>query len=171
VGQSAGLLQVLSRAHKVAPTCSSVLITGETGTGKELIARSIHNRSNRSAGPFVAINCGAIPSSLIASELFGHEKGAFTGALQQRPGKFELAHGGTIFLDEIGELSLEIQVSLLLVLQEREFERVGGGEIIRADVRVIAATHWNLPADIERNKFRSDLFYRFNLRRRISLSV
>src|SRR6185295_12017351 len=135
VGTSAPLQAVLSRVMQVAPADSTVLITGETGTGKELIARAIHKRSQRSEGPFITVNCAAIPQSLIASELFGHEKGAFTGALQRRYGRFELAEGGTIFLDEIGELPMETQIALLRVLQEREFERVGGNERIRVDVR------------------------------------
>ena len=163
IGKSARLKEVLTGVDKVAPTNSTVLITGETGTGKELLARAIHNCSPRSSRPFVAVNCGAIPQSLIASELFGHEKGAFTGALQRRLGRFEQAQGGTIFLDEIGELPAEMQVALLRVLQEREFERVGGSEMIRADVRVIAATHRDLQADIMAGEFRSDLFYRLNV--------
>ncbi len=163
VGQSAGLKAVMVRAEKVAPTDSTVLITGETGTGKELLAKAIHNQSRRSNRPFIAVNCGAIPQALIASELFGHEKGAFTGALQRRLGRFELAQGGTIFLDEIGELPPEVQVALLRVLQEREFERVGGSEMIRADVRIIAATQRDLQAAIGASKFRSDLFYRLNV--------
>jgi len=163
VGRSPSLLTVLAQSNKVAPLDSTVLITGETGTGKELLARAIHNRSRRSSGPFVAVNCGAIPQSLIASELFGHEKGAFTGALHRRLGRFELAEGGTIFLDEIGELPPEMQVMLLRILQERTFERVGGGEILPADVRVIAATHLDLQAAISAGKFRSDLFYRLNV--------
>ncbi len=163
VGTSAGLRAVLSRVSKVAPADSTVLITGETGTGKELIARAIHKRSPRSGQAFVSVNCAAIPRDLIASELFGHEKGAFTGALQRRLGRFELADGGTLFLDEVGELPAETQVALLRVLQEREFERVGGQQPIRVDTRVIAATNRDLPAAIEDGSFRSDLFYRINV--------
>ena len=163
VGASPALQFVLARVSKVAPSDSTVLITGETGTGKELVARAIHRRSPRAGRAFVSVNCAAIPRDLIASELFGHEKGAFTGALQRRLGRFELAEGGTIFLDEIGELTPETQVALLRVLQEREFERVGGGVAIRADVRVIAATHRNLPELIEAASFRSDLYYRINV--------
>ena len=163
VGTSASLQAVLRRVAKVAPSESTVLITGETGTGKELIARAIHKRSPRATRPFVAVNCASIPRDLIASELFGHEKGAFTGALQRRLGRFELAEGGTIFLDEIGELTAEVQVALLRVLQEREFDRVGGTRPIRADVRVIAATHRNLPDAITAGTFREDLFYRINV--------
>ncbi|MGA8482346.1 MAG: sigma 54-interacting transcriptional regulator [Chthoniobacterales bacterium] len=163
VGGSPLLKAVLARVAKVAPTDSTVLITGETGTGKELIARAIHKRSQRSGRAFVKVSCAAIPHSLIASELFGHEKGAFTGALQRRLGRFELAEGGTIFLDEIGELPAEMQIALLRVLQEREFERVGGNQSIPADVRIIAATHRDLPAVIVTGGFRSDLFYRINV--------
>jgi transcriptional regulator with GAF, ATPase, and Fis domain len=154
---------LLSYVGKVAPTDSTVLITGETGTGKELVARAVHKRSRRSSRPFVSVNCSAIPVSLVASELFGHEKGAFTGATQRRYGRFEVADGGTLFLDEIGELPLEIQVSLLRVLQEHEFERVGGNRPIRVNVRVIAATNRNLQRAIEENTFRSDLYYRLNV--------
>jgi PAS domain S-box-containing protein len=163
VGTSPVLQAVLARAAKVAPTDSTVLITGETGTGKELIARAIHKRSQRSARAFVSVNCAAIPQSLITSELFGHEKGAFTGATQRRLGRFELAEGGTLFLDEIGELPVETQIALLRVLQEREFERVGGTELLRADVRVIAATNRDLQGAITASTFRSDLFYRLNV--------
>ncbi len=163
VGTSAPLQAVLSRVAKVAKTDSTVLITGETGTGKELIARAIHKRSPRANRAFVAVNCAAIPRDLIASELFGHEKGAFTGALQRRIGRFELAEGGTIFLDEIGELPAETQVALLRVLQEREFERVGGAQPIRVNTRVIAATNRDLPAAVEDGTFRSDLLYRINV--------
>ena len=154
---------MLSRVSKVAPTDSTVLITGETGTGKELIARAVHKRSQRSSRAFVSVNCAAIPRDLIASELFGHEKGAFTGATQRRLGRFELAEGGTIFLDEIGELPAETQIALLRVLQEREFERVGGTGSIRTNVRVIAATNRDLQAAIAAGTFRSDLFYRLNV--------
>jgi PAS domain S-box-containing protein len=163
VGTSKPLKAVLSRIAKVAPTDSTVLITGETGTGKELIARAIHRRSQRSARAFVCVNCAAIPRELIASELFGHEKGAFTGATQQRLGRFELANGGTLFLDEVGELPADTQIALLRVLQEHEFERVGGTRPIRADVRVIAATNRDLQAAISAGSFRSDLFYRLNV--------
>jgi len=163
VGASPALQTVLARVAKVAPTDSTVLVTGETGTGKELIARAIHKRSHRSSRGFVSVNCAATPLTLIASELFGHEKGAFTGALQRRLGRFELAEGGTIFLDEIGELPAETQVALLRVLQEREFERVGGSHPIRADVRVIAATNRDLEGAIAAGAFRKDLFYRLNV--------
>lgn len=163
VGSSPALKTVLSSIVKVAPTDSTVLITGETGTGKELIARAIHKGSRRAGHAFISVNCAAIPSSLIASELFGHEKGAFTGALQQRQGRFELAHSGTIFLDEIGELPAETQLALLRVLQERQFERVGGSRVIAVDVRVIAATNRDLEAAIAAGVFRSDLFYRLNV--------
>jgi len=163
VGTSPRLHAVLARVTKVARTDSTVLITGETGTGKELIARAIHKRSHRSERPFVSVNCAAIPRDLIASELFGHEKGAFTGALQRRIGRFELAEGGTLFLDEIGELPAETQIALLRVLQEKEFQRVGSNQTIRANVRVIAATHRDLPSAIEAGTFRSDLYYRINV--------
>jgi formate hydrogenlyase transcriptional activator len=163
VGTSPALEPVLKRVAQVARTDSTALITGETGTGKELVARAIHRRSARGGRAFVTLNCAAVPRELIASELFGHERGAFTGATQRRLGRFELAHGGTIFLDEIGELPMETQVALLRVLQEHEFERVGGGASIRVDVRVIAATNRNLQAAIEAGTFRSDLFYRLNV--------
>ncbi len=163
VGTSAVLQLLLSRVSKVAPTDSTVLITGETGTGKELVARAIHKRSHRSSHAFVSLNCAATPRDLIASELFGHEKGAFTGATQQRLGRFELAAGGTIFLDEVGELPAETQIALLRVLQEHEFERVGGTKSIQTDVRVIAATNRDLQSAITAGAFRSDLFYRLNV--------
>ena len=163
IGTSSALQMVLARAAKVAPTDSTVLIMGETGTGKELIARAIHKRSKRSDRPFISVNCAAVPSSLIMSELFGHEKGAFTGAVQRRLGRFELAEGGTIFLDEVGDLPMETQIALLRVLQEREFERVGGTEVLRADVRVISATNRDLQAAIADGAFRSDLYYRLNV--------
>jgi formate hydrogenlyase transcriptional activator len=163
VGTSPALKSVLSRISKVAPSDSTVLIMGETGTGKELVARAIHRRSDRASRAFVSVNCAAIPRDLIASELFGHEKGAFTGATQQRLGRFELANGGTLFLDEVGELPAETQIALLRVLQEHEFERVGGSRRIRADVRVIAATNRDLQASISAGSFRSDLFYRLNV--------
>ncbi len=163
VGNSPTLRAVLTRVAKVAPTESTILIAGETGTGKELIARAIHKRSLRSSRPFVSVNCAAIPQSLIASELFGHEKGAFTGASQRRLGRFEMAEGGTLFLDEVGELPNETQIALLRVLQERQFERVGGNQPIRADVRVISATNRDLKAAMANGAFRSDLFYRLNV--------
>ena len=163
VGVSAPLREVLTQVARVAPTDSTVLITGETGTGKELAARAIHKRSPRSARAFIAVNCAALPTSLVASELFGHEKGAFTGAVQSRQGRFELADGGTVFLDEIGDLPLEAQVMLLRVLQEREFERVGSNRPIRADVRVIAATNQNLATAVSEKTFRADLYYRLNV--------
>jgi transcriptional regulator with GAF, ATPase, and Fis domain len=163
VGDSPALQAVLALVARVAPTDSTVLIAGETGTGKELIARAIHKRSPRSSRAFVSVNCAAIPASLIASELFGHEKGAFTGALQRRLGRFELAEGGTIFLDEIGELPAETQVTLLRILQEREFERIGGSRSIRADIRVITATNRDLEAAVTAGDFRKDLFYRLNV--------
>src|SRR6266478_4519131 len=163
VGASPALMAALSRVCKVAVSDSTVLITGETGTGKELVARAIHRRSRRASRAFVAVNCAAIPRDLIASELFGHEKGAFTGATQQRLGRFELANGGTIFLDEVGELPVETQIALLRVLQEQEFERVGGSRRIRADVRVVAATNRDLQAAISTGSFRSDLFYRLHV--------
>src|ERR1700741_4358458 len=163
VGASPTLTAVLSRACKVAGSDSTVLISGETGTGKELVARAIHRRSRRASGAFVPLNCAAIPRDLMASELFGHEKGAFTGAVQRRLGRFELANGGTIFLDEVGELSPDTQVALLRVLQEREFERVGGNQLMRVDVRVIAATSRDLKSAVADGAFREDLFYRLNV--------
>src|SRR5262245_10413524 len=163
VGSSVSLQKVISSIDKVAPTDSTVLVTGETGTGKELVAHAIHRRSPRSARALVKVNCAALPAELIASELFGHEKGAFTGALQQRIGRFEAANGGTIFLDEIGELKPEMQIALLRVLQEKEFERVGGNRTLRTDVRVIAATNRNLQAEVAEGRFRMDLYYRLNV--------
>jgi formate hydrogenlyase transcriptional activator len=163
VGASPALQTVLSSVVKVAPTDSTVLITGETGTGKELIARAIHKHSQRSGQAFISVNCASMPSSLIASELFGHEKGAFTGALQRRQGRFEMAHSGTIFLDEVGDLPVETQIALLRVLQERQFERVGGNRTIPTDVRIIAATNRDLTAAIAAGTFRVDLFYRLNV--------
>jgi len=163
IGSSAALNRVLAHVTRVAPTDSTVLIKGETGTGKELVARAIHRLSRRSGRAFVLVNCAAIPPSLIASELFGHEKGAFTGAIQRRLGRFELADGGTIFLDEVGELPAETQSTLLRVLQEREFERVGGSQPISVDVRVIAATNRDLKAGVDAGTFRLDLFYRLNV--------
>ncbi|HEY6349173.1 MAG TPA: sigma 54-interacting transcriptional regulator [Candidatus Angelobacter sp.] len=163
VGSSGPLRRVLSEVGKVARVDSTVLILGETGTGKELIARAIHRQSRRSMRAFIRVNCAAIPSSLIASELFGHEKGAFTGALQRRPGRFEAANGGTIFLDEIGELPAETQLALLRVLQEREFERIGSNQPISVDVRVLTATNRDLKAAVAAGTFRADLFYRLNV--------
>jgi len=163
VGSSPALQRVLTQVAKVAQADSTVLILGETGTGKELVARAIHKRSRRAGGAFIRVNCAAIPPSLLASELFGHEKGAFTGALQRRLGRFEAADGGTIFLDEVGELPPEAQISLLRVLQEREIERVGSSHPIRVDVRVLAATNRDLEAVVERGTFREDLFYRLNV--------
>lgn len=163
VGCSDALRRVLVQVEKVAPTDSTVLITGETGTGKELIARAIHKRSKRAGQAFISVNCASIPASLIASELFGHEKGAFTGALQRRQGRFELAHTGTIFLDEVGELPVETQIALLRVLQERQFERIGGNRVLETDVRVIAATNRDLKAAIAAGTLRADLLYRLNV--------
>src|SRR5690348_7825746 len=163
VGASDAIKRVLAVLSKVAPTDSTVLITGETGTGKELAARAIHKRSRRAGKAFVAVNCAAIPQSLIASELFGHEKGAFTGATQRRLGRFEVADGGTIFLDEVGDLPAETQIALLRVLQEREFERVGGTQSVSVDVRVIAATNRDLTSAVAEGSFRQDLFYRLNV--------
>jgi formate hydrogenlyase transcriptional activator len=163
VGSSKAMRNIEAEISRVAPTDSTVLIQGETGTGKELIARAIHNRSKRANRAFIRVNCAAIPPSLIASELFGHEKGAFTGALQRRLGRFESADGGTIFLDEVGEFPQETQISLLRVLQEREFERVGGNQSIHVDVRVLAATNRDLNASVDEGGFREDLFYRLNV--------
>ncbi len=163
IGSSAALRKVLTNVERVAPSDSTVLILGETGTGKELVARAIHRMSNRSTKAFIRVNCAAIPASLIASELFGHEKGAFTGAVQRRLGRFEAADGGTIFLDEIGDLPVETQIALLRVLQEREFERVGSSHPIRVNVRVVAASNRNLKADVAVGTFRQDLFYRLNV--------
>jgi formate hydrogenlyase transcriptional activator len=163
VGNSPALHRVLELVQKVAPFDSTALLLGETGTGKELVAQAIHQRSPRCVGPFVKVNCAALPSELIASELFGHERGAFTSAVQQRVGRFEIANGGTIFLDEIAELSPEIQVALLRVLQEKEFERVGGNRTIKTDVRVIAATNKDLQSEVSEGRFRMDLFYRLNV--------
>jgi len=163
VGKSAALGSVLQQVNLVAPTDTTVLILGETGTGKELIARAIYERSNRSKRPFIRVNCAAIPASLIASELFGHEKGAFTGALQRRLGRFEAANGGTIFLDEIGELPMETQITLLRVLQEREIERVGSSQSIPVDVRIIAATNRDLKTAVAEGTFRRDMYYRLNV--------
>ena len=163
IGRSAALQKVLEQVAIVAPTDSTVLLHGETGTGKELIARAIHNLSSRRERAFVRMNCAAIPSGLLESELFGHEKGAFTGALMQRKGRFELADGGSLFLDEIGDISLELQPKLLRAIQEQEFERLGSSRTISVNVRLIAATHRDLPAMIREEKFREDLFYRFNV--------
>jgi formate hydrogenlyase transcriptional activator len=163
VGKSAALQRVLKTVETVAPTDSTVLICGETGTGKELIARAIHNLSPRHSNPCVKLNCAAIPTGLLESELFGHEKGAFTGAVAHRIGRFELAHRGTLFLDEVGEIPLELQTKLLRVLQEREFERLGSTRTIRTDTRLIAATNRDLSEMVEEQKFRSDLFYRLNV--------
>jgi formate hydrogenlyase transcriptional activator len=163
VGKSATLRQVLKQVETVGPTESTVLIYGETGTGKELIARALHNLSARHSNAFVKLNCAAIPTGLLESELFGHEKGAFTGAIAQRIGRFELANRGTVFLDEVGEIPLELQPKLLRVLQEREFERLGSTRTLRTDARLIAATNRDLEAMVEEQKFRSDLFYRLNV--------
>jgi Nif-specific regulatory protein len=163
IGRAPSLREVLQRAAKVAATDTTVLLTGESGTGKELVARAIHHASGRASGPFVAVNCAALPDTLLESELFGHERGAFTGADRQRPGRFEQAQGGTLFLDEIGELSAAVQAKLLRVLQEREFHRVGGTATLRADVRVIAATNRDLEKEVASGHFRDDLFYRLNV--------
>ncbi len=163
VGVSDAIQDVRSLVIKVAPTEATVLLQGESGTGKEVIARLVHDCSERANGPFVPVNCGAIPGELLESELFGHEKGAFTGAVSARKGRFELAEGGTLFLDEIGDMPYEMQVKLLRVLQERTFERVGGGKAIKCNVRVIAATHQHLEQHVEDGKFRMDLYYRLNV--------
>jgi formate hydrogenlyase transcriptional activator len=163
VGNSATLRGVLAMVRIVAPTDATVLINGETGTGKELIAQAIHNRSKRSNCPFVKVNCAAIPAGLLESELFGHERGAYTGAVTRSIGRFERANRGTLFLDEIGDLPLELQPKLLRVIQEREFERLGSAATIHADVRVICATHRNLVAMINERQFRADLFYRLGV--------
>jgi formate hydrogenlyase transcriptional activator len=162
-GSTQALSRVLSQIAKVAPSDSTVLILGETGTGKELIARAIHKRSKRAEGAFIGVNCAAIPPSSITSELFGYEKGAFTGATQRRLGRFESANGGTIFLDEVGDLPPEIQIALLRVLQEREIERIGSNKPIPVDVRVLSATHRDLAALVAEDKFRQDLLYRLNV--------
>jgi formate hydrogenlyase transcriptional activator len=163
VGRSAALRRVLRQVEVVAPTDSGVLIQGETGTGKELIAQAVHNRSGRRDRPFIKVNCAAIPSGLLESELFGHEKGAFTGAIMRKPGRFELADKGTLFLDEVGDIPLELQAKLLRVLQEREFERLGSTRTQQVDVRVIAATHRDLKQMVEEGTFRSDLYYRLHV--------
>ena len=163
VGTSAALRRVLGLVRIVAPTDATVMINGETGTGKELIAEAIHQSSKRSNGPFVKVNCAAIPAGLLESELFGHERGAFTGAVARSMGRFERAHGGTLFLDEIGDLPLELQPKILRVLQERQFERLGGSSTIHTDVRVICATHQNLFETIDEGEFRADLFYRLSV--------
>src|SRR6266851_4928763 len=163
VGDSPAMRKVYRLTRLVAPTRASVLIVGETGTGKELIARAIHRLSPRAEGPYVRVNCGALSESLLESELFGHVKGAFTGAIDNKTGRFEAAHGGTIFLDEISSMSPKLQVKLLRVLQEREFERVGESRTIRVDTRVIAATNQSLEDEIEAGRFRDDLYYRLNV--------
>jgi DNA-binding NtrC family response regulator len=163
VGDSPAIRQLYAVVEKVADTPSTVLITGESGTGKELVARALHDNSSRRAGPFIKINCAAIPKTLMESELFGYEKGAFTGAVGSKPGRFELAHGGTLFLDEIGEIPVEMQVKLLRVLQESEFERVGGIKTIKVDVRLLTATNRDLTAEIAAGNFRDDLYYRLNV--------
>ena len=163
IGSSPALESALEQVARVAPTDSTVLIQGETGTGKELIARAVHDLSSRFGRPFIKLNCAAIPFDLLESELFGHEKGAFTGAVAQKIGRFELAHKGTLFLDEVGDIPLPLQPKLLRVLQEREFERLGGGRTHQVDVRLVAATHRNLVEMVKRNEFRSDLYYRLNV--------
>src|SRR5438067_12625764 len=163
IGNSSALESVLEQVERVAPTDSTVLVQGETGTGKELIARAIHNLSARYGRPYVKLNCAAIPFDLLESELFGHERGAFTGAIAQKIGRFEMAHTGTLFLDEIGDIPLPLQPKLLRVLQEQEFERLGSGRTHQVDVRLVAATHRNLVEMVKRNEFRSDLYYRLNV--------
>ena len=163
IGSSPALESVLEQVERVAPTDSTVLVQGETGTGKELIARAIHNLSSRCGRPFIKLNCAAIPFDLLESELFGHEKGAFTGAIAQKIGRFELANKGTLFLDEVGDIPLALQPKLLRVLQEQEFERLGSGRTHQVDVRLVAATHRNLVEMVKRNEFRSDLYYRLNV--------
>jgi formate hydrogenlyase transcriptional activator len=163
IGSSPALEWVLEQVERVAPTDSTVLVQGETGTGKELIARAIHNLSSRCGRPFIKLNCAAIPFDLLESELFGHEKGAFTGAIAQKMGRFELADKGTLFLDEVGDIPLALQPKLLRVLQEQEFERLGSGRTHQVDVRLVAATHRNLVEMVKRNEYRSDLYYRLNV--------
>ena len=163
IGESSTLADVFRLLHKVAPTDSTVLVTGESGTGKELLVRALHRRSLRNDKPFVPINCGAIPRELLESELFGHEKGAFTHAIRSKPGRFELAEGGTVFLDEIGEMDISLQVKILRVLQEKEIERVGGSGPKQVDVRIIAATNRDLEEEVRLGHFREDLYYRLNV--------
>ncbi len=163
IGKSSALQEVFRILAKVAPSDSTILVTGESGTGKELLVRALHRNSRRADKPFVPINCGAIPRELLESELFGQEKGAFTHAIRTKIGRFEMAQGGTVFLDEIGEMELSLQVKILRVLQEREFERVGGGKTIKTDVRVVAATNRDLEEEVRRGTFREDLFYRLNV--------
>ena len=163
IGESPALAEVFGMLAKVAPTDSTVLVSGESGTGKELLVRALHGNSRRKDQPFVPVNCGAIPKELLESELFGHEKGAFTHAIRSRPGRFELADGGTIFLDEIGEMDLSLQVKILRALQEKEIERVGGTQVKKVDVRVVAATNRDLEAEVAAGRFREDLYYRLNV--------